>query len=491
MVNAGSKHSNGIELFLGSCVPVREEISCELPLIEGKVPSSLAGTLFRNGPGRFSIGVDYYSHPFDGDGMVSSFKIHAGKVHYRNAYVKTTEFLEEEKAERMLFRGFGSNLPGGIFKNMFRTRFKNAANTNVVAHAGELLALWEGGWPHRLSPETLQTFGRYSFHGKLKNKANRIERWANPELPFSAHPKVDPASGKLYNFGLAFGIKHRLMIYQVNQDGKMMEPRLLNLKDLSFIHDFLITSDSKAIFFCTPVHFDLFSMLSGFRSPAAGMRGDPSLSVRILVVDLQGPAGEIPAASVEVFEAPYSFIFHHVNAFEEEGKIHIFSAEMDSFPSSESAQKALRGIEVDYPLTRLAHYRLTSGVKKAAKQMLPIEAFELPRIDEAKTGLPFSSFFATGISTEGKFPFMDQIQKILIEGKISSVYNYPSGLVGEPLIVSSSDDKFVLSVCYNHQAKKSELLILAAENLKLLARVQLPHSQPLGFHGNWVADVRP
>ena len=58
---------------------------------------------------------------------------------------------------RMLYRGFGTNLPGGFFANALRMRFKNAANTSVVWHGGKLLALWEGGLPHRLDPTTLDT----------------------------------------------------------------------------------------------------------------------------------------------------------------------------------------------------------------------------------------------------------------------------------------------------------------------------------------------
>lgn len=482
-------NSSWIEIFKDSCSPVQREMNCQLKVTEGQLPSALHGTLYRNGPGKFAAGSDSYSHLFDGDGMVSSFRISEGQIHYRNAYVKTTEFLEEEAAGRMLYRGFGSNLPGGLFKNAFRTRFKNAANTNIIFHEGALLALWEGGWPHQLNPETLETESRYHFDRRLCNRASIIDRIANPELPFSAHPKKDPATGRLYNFGLAFGVKNRLMIYEVGQDGVMLEPRFLKLNDLSFIHDFLITSQSKAIFFCTPIHFNLVSMLSGLESPASGMRGDPSEAVRILVVDLNGPPGEIAESDVQIFESPYSFVFHHVNAFEENGKIEIFSAEMDSFPNAEAARKTLQGEEVEYPLTRLVQTTLIRGQKTAQRNLLPLQGFELPRIEESLTGLAFSSFFVTGVQTLSQFPFMDQIQKVSRSGELQKSFHYADGLVGEPVIVSAAHEKWVLSVCYNHKLKKSELVILDEASLNLLAKAELPHSQPLGFHGNWVAKI--
>ena len=500
-----------IEMFLGSCVSVDEELNSALEITYGAIPKSLSGTLFRNGPGRFAVGPDAYSHLFDGDGLISSFRFSEGNVTYRNSYVKTSEYRRENSARRMLYRGFGSNIPGGLRKNAFRMHFKNAANTNIVAHAGHLYACWEGGWPHRIDATTLETIDRYHFNDQLKNQGSVLDRWMNPQLPFSAHPKIDPTSGRMYNFGLAFGVENRLMIYEVCPLGQMSQPRYLKLDQLSFIHDFVITSDSKAIFFATPVHFDLFAMLSGLSTPAEAMAGDASAPIQILVVDLKGPAGEISWSTVEVFEAPHAFMFHHVNAFEEHGEIHVYSAEMDSFPNAQSAKAALRGDGINYPLTRLAHYVLTPGQKQATKKILPVRGFEMPRVADSRVGLPFTEFFTTGVSRESHFPLMDQIQKISTDGQNLGSFTYTDGLVGEAVVASFASDArtspesgpesgsnsspesslsaMLLSVCYNHKKRKSELVILNADTMELVARALLPHSQPLGFHGNWVPRV--
>jgi all-trans-8'-apo-beta-carotenal 15,15'-oxygenase len=484
--SAATQARDWLVTYHDSRTPVEQELVCDLPVTEGKVPITLAGNLYRNGPGKFSAGKDDYSHPFDGDGMVSRFEIGEGRVRYTNAYVKTAEFIREQAAGRMLYRGFGSNLPGGFFKNALKMSFKNAANTNVLWHGGRLLALWEGGWPHQLDANTLETLSRFSFDGGLKNQASFLDRLVNPELPFSAHPKIDPASGRLYNFGLAFGLQNRLMLYTVDPDGKMSHVRFTKLPELSFVHDFVITSQSKAVFFCSPVHFDMLATLSGISTPAMGMKGDPSALVKILVIDLEGPPGEIADSSLDTFEAPYAFIFHHINAFEEGGKIHIFSVEMDSFPSAELTRQALRGSKVIYPLTRLVRYTLKAGEKQATRQLLPIQGIELPRVSDSFTGLPFSYFFANGVSSMSQFPFLDQIQKISTDGSIIETYQYDDGFVGEPVVAPTRDGNCILSVCYNHRRKLSELIILHEARLELAARVELPHSQPVGFHGNWV-----
>ena len=56
----------------------------------------------------------------------------------------------------------------------------NVANTHIVAHGGELLALWEGGSAMKLDADTLDARG--------------FKTWA-PDyagMPFSAHPRVGP-----------------------------------------------------------------------------------------------------------------------------------------------------------------------------------------------------------------------------------------------------------------------------------------------------------
>lgn len=58
--------------------------------IEGEVPATLRGTLFRNGPGRFERGEQKYEHMLDGDGYVQSFSFgDDGSVFFRSKYVRT------------------------------------------------------------------------------------------------------------------------------------------------------------------------------------------------------------------------------------------------------------------------------------------------------------------------------------------------------------------------------------------------------------------
>ena len=133
--------------------------------IEGELPKDLSGTFLRNGPGRQRIGGRPYGHWFDGDGMISQFSFIEDRVHFRNSYVKTPKYLEETAAQKILYRGFGTQIPGGWPKNVFRFP-ANPANTSIVYHGGKLLALNEGGKPWKLVPDTLETVGEFTYHGR-------------------------------------------------------------------------------------------------------------------------------------------------------------------------------------------------------------------------------------------------------------------------------------------------------------------------------------
>ena len=118
--------------------------------VAGDLPSELEGTLYRIGPARFDVYGERYRHWFDGDGMVHALRLSGGKAEYRNRFVATDKKREEDAAQRRLYPGFGTRPAGGPIARLRNLMPKSAANTNVVFHAGKLLALWEAGRPWRV-----------------------------------------------------------------------------------------------------------------------------------------------------------------------------------------------------------------------------------------------------------------------------------------------------------------------------------------------------
>ncbi|GLI61763.1 hypothetical protein VaNZ11_004232 [Volvox africanus] len=160
-----------------------------LEVAEGKLPTELRGTFFRNGPGRFSRGPDVHGHPYDGDGLVASVAFPGdGRAFFRSAFVRTLEHDAEDLAGRMLFRGaISSPGRGGLLGNVGNLTLRNAANAGVALQGDKLLALYPGGLPYALDPATLATHGSDSLGGTL-----------SPGVPLSlGSAAADRALGRL------------------------------------------------------------------------------------------------------------------------------------------------------------------------------------------------------------------------------------------------------------------------------------------------------
>ncbi|MEW5313269.1 MAG: hypothetical protein WDW38_004853 [Sanguina aurantia] len=135
--------------------------------VDGTIPAELLGTFFRNGPGLQVDRPGHQRHTFDGDGMLLSMAFKDGKAFFRNRYVRTRGFVDEQEAGKPLYRNTFSkgSADGGRWFNPLDLKFKNVANTGVIFWAGRLLALWEAGRPHLLDATTLHTTERESNLG--------------------------------------------------------------------------------------------------------------------------------------------------------------------------------------------------------------------------------------------------------------------------------------------------------------------------------------
>ena len=137
----------------------------------GELPRELNGTLYRNGPNpQFeSPGA----HWFVGDGMLHAFHLENGRASYRNRWVRTPKWQAEHDAGRALFGGFGRKLPDAP-ANV--TQDGGVANTNIIFHAGRLLALEEGHMPTEIEPGTLNRSAIATTRAPYQAPSPRIPR---------------------------------------------------------------------------------------------------------------------------------------------------------------------------------------------------------------------------------------------------------------------------------------------------------------------------
>lgn len=531
------------QAFISAHKPVSQEVQTDLPIIEGELPPDLRGVLFRIGPGRFSIGDKTYGHLFDGDGMVTRFAIGSAsgdsrpRIRYRNRYVRTREFVTEEHAGRILYRGFGTNLPGGVWANFLRLNIKNAANTNIVylgrssgslgapaGPTGRLLALWEGGLPHRLDPVTLDTLERYDFGGQLLNRGPWLERMLTPELPFSAHPRRDLETGDIYNFGILLHPKPRLFIYQVTGHVAGLEPTLRVVREVmlphaAFVHDFALTPH-WFIFFICPVAIHTRRVLLGLTTLAEGIQplAPAGMPTRILLVPRAG--GE-PRWQ----EASPGFIFHFANALEDEtGRIWVDGFRQLEYPKAPPLKETLAGRLMAGARAYLTRYIIDPQAGASARVVetqLSAYASEYPSINPLHNGRPYRYIWASGIKPASETAAAHNVHTVIMRhdtvAGTTLVRDLSSGAEGaqgtieatgarpvlpsEPIMVPRApspgngheDDGYLLILAYHSEiagfAHRSALHILQAHDLSTVCVALLPHHIPPDFHGSFVPDT--
>src|SRR5215213_8595259 len=271
--------STAANLFLqGNFGPVREEITADNLTVIGKLPPEMDGMFVRNGPNPQFPPIKHY-HWFEGDGMLHGVRIRGGRASYRNRYVRTAGWKAEHAAGKALYGSFLDPLNVTALLRVLRNSLirapliKNTANTALVCHDGRLLALWEAGEPHEIRVPDLDTVCPYTFGGQLKHQ-------------FTAHPKVDPATGEMLFFGNNL-FRPSVRYGVVSARGEIVHTTAIDIPRTAVMHDFAITP-RHTIFVDTPLTVSIKRMLRG--QPL--FKFEPELGARLGILPRHGEGKE-------------------------------------------------------------------------------------------------------------------------------------------------------------------------------------------------------
>ncbi|MBH79828.1 MAG: lignostilbene alpha-beta-dioxygenase [Gammaproteobacteria bacterium] len=481
-MNMPAKGANEAPSCHGGLANLDEEYDYWVEDIEGSIPADLTGTFLRNGPGRQKIGGAPYGHWFDGDGMLSQFTFTDGKAHFKNRYVRTPKYVEETAAQKILYRGFGTQIPGGLLKNVFRFP-ANPANTSLIYHGGKLLALNEGGLPWELATGSLETVGECDYDGALAGKT------------FSAHGKVHPKTGDYFNFGAGMSggrLKPQacLNLYRINPAGEMTGTGQIPLATFPFCHDFAL-SDRYAIYFINSIVVSgMGGFILGTRTISDGIHFDNAIPMRMLVVDLD------TLEVVREFETDPGAIIHFGNAFEEGDEIVIDAMFQDNFEANETLT------DVFNPNGRFGgghyhRYRLNMSDGSITCSKVSEHESEFPVFNPAKAGQRHGVSWTACSIDNGANSFFNGISRVSYDGDVQ-LLTLPAGYYGsEPMFAPAQgatreDDGYVLEVVYDGYNHVSEVVVLRAEDLEdQVCTLKLKHHLPHQFHGQFLSQTFP
>ena len=439
--------------------------------IEGEIPPFVQGTYYLNGPARFGADGFSYRHWLDGDGMVCSLRFEGDRVRFRNRYVRSTKFVAEQEAGHVLFRTFGTAFEGSLLNNL-KNGLESPVNVSVYMFGDDLLAFGEQGLPWALDPETLATRGQFTFNGRL-----------NHASPFSAHPKFDPESGEMFNFGIFFSQTPRLYFYCFGPDG-LRYRKGHSLEFPCSVHDFSI-SKHYAVFHLSPYLLDITALLQQEHTVMDALRWEPDRGSKLLVLNRQNGdfVASIPVGS--------GYSLHLINSFEQEGHLLIDLLEFDEpiYPQYQPVphmfQSAPSGNPVRFVVDPQKHELIT---RQAVSYF---SAPDFPALDPRSAMQPYNDFWMLGVSAAGRNgrKFFDElVHASWHEGAADDIYQCPEMcyLGGEPVFIGGAVPGEGVIICqeFDARASRSSFLFFDAHHVSHgpLAKLNLRQAVYLGFH---------
>jgi carotenoid cleavage dioxygenase-like enzyme len=349
-------------------------------------------------------------------------------------------------------------------------RFKNTANTNIVWHAGKLLALMEAALPTALAPCTLETLGEWDFGGRLGTA-------------MTAHPKMDPETGEMLFFGYS-PFPPYLTYHVADRTGALVRSEPIDLAWPSMIHDFAVTKDHVVFILC-PLVFSF----ENAKERGGVFSWEPERGTRLGVMPRTGGSSD-----VRWFETDASYVFHPLNAYDDGDRTVVDVARYDRLDFM--SPKAARDPEWEGQAAARMH-RWTIDRTGGGVTSTPLDdvSCEFPRADERRLGRRHRyGYAAVEQAPSGGMPVWSAIRRYDLDRGTFETHDFGAGCgAGEPLFVprtpdSAEGDGWVLALVYDAAKNASDFHVLDAQNIagEPIATVKLPHRVPYGFHGNWV-----
>jgi carotenoid cleavage dioxygenase len=441
----------------------------------GRWPAALRGRFYRNGPALLERAGQRYHHWFDGDGMVQQFRIEGGRVTHRGRLVRTAKLAREREAGRFVVDALGTTFPGQA-PAAGRDSF-NTANTSALEHAGRVLAMWEGGSAYALSPDDLATQGPVSWRADLA------------QVPFSAHPKVDP-QGHLWNIGAA---GEHLVVWHVDPGGRLARVQLTGSPfPFGMVHDIAVTARHLVVPL-PPVKLDFAAPAEGSRRRFAMSPGEP---LRVLVMD----KGDVTRQ--RVFELPPRMVFHVSNAHDTaDGEVVLgFVAAPDAAFLDEGAVALMAG----RPGAGLGSEPVVArlNMRDGGVRLQPLAGggagVEFPRVHPHRVGeaarhVVFAAAWAHG--PRRRHALFHGVQLLdTASGRVRR-FDYGADAIAEEHVFVPKPggrgelDAWLLGTTFDAKRQATVLNLLDAARIEdgPVAQAVLPYVLPLGFHGNFTA----
>jgi len=441
--------------------------------IKGAIPEGLrGGRLLSNGPGWTQVG-DTLAHPFDGHGYLRSYPFHAdGSAELTARFVETEVYREGAAARHLTRRGLGTDLPGGLLKNLRASggATRNVANTTVYRWNDRILAGWEAGEPHALDAHTLDTQGPHTFGGLVEGKITL------------AHMHADAATGRLLVVNIRPGRTTAMTFHELDAEERVVQTRT-GTHPGGFVHDFHFTP-SYYVVSGNPLGIKPMNVAAAFfgAKPFVHAIKPQTKKPGTLVLFPRTTQGE---PRIITLPKP-SFVVHFANAFEQDdGTVVVDACLFHDFAFGEEFgyRGPHRSLDTALPEARggqaVTRITIPPGATEATWAPLTQQCVDFPRLNPKFEGQDAPYWVgATRRDTRFSDPF-DSLVRIPPGAPEQEQLWTTDGttFVGEPVVAEGTDGHdYVLAVLTNGLAETPHIAIFDADQLDAgpICRIPMP-----------------
>lgn len=474
---------SSMPLAKGYFAPNRFDASVHDCEVVGSIPVDMDGAFYR-------MHADWLYPPkhadeasLSADGYISMLRFRGGSVDYRGRYVRTQRYLRQAQARRQLY---------GYYRNPFTdeesvrdTRdftLRTSANTTPVIVGKRLYAAKEEGPAWRVDPDTLETIGPDDFGGLWKADN------------FTAHPKLDPATGELLAFGYeAAGLcSDDVYAYIFDPEGNIHREIRVKVPYASMIHDMAFTE--------THIILPASSMVTSMERLLEGKKHwgwDRTVPSYFCVFRRDGDGSD-----ARWFLGREHSIVHTANAYNDGDRIvlDLPMADGNTWPFFEDIHGGPFSMH-DSTIRRVV-LDLSSDHDGYQEQVLldrPVTTFT--RIDERFAGRRHryiyvqyadnSQPFEASLPDDPRQQPNNSIMRFDVDtGEVLSYWAGPHHVVQEPVFVprrhsTAEGDGYLVATVHNLGERRAECVVLDATRMRECARVILPFRNPMQVHGTW------
>jgi carotenoid cleavage dioxygenase-like enzyme len=439
--------------------------------VRGELPEWLTGSLLRTGPAKWDVNGRSMNHWFDGLAMLHRFSFGGGEASYANRFLNTRAYRAVEETGEIGYSEFATDPCRSLFQRVtaiFSPKLTDNANVNLVELGERFISMTETPIPVEFDDRTLDTVG---------------VAYKPPGMLTTAHPHLDRASKGMLNYAAKLGPRSSYRFFLLEPDAA--KPKVLAsapVREPGYMHSFGLTERWLVLAEFPYVVNPRDLALSG-RPYIENYRWKPERGTRFHLFD------RVTGERTGPFEAEPRFGFHHVNSYEEDGDVVV---DICTFRDAEIVQDLyLERLRAGKPLSQPSpeRFRISTGDGTVTTEALVDHALELPRINYGRCNeRPYR--YVWGVSDGPDSGWLEQIVKADVAERRTAVWEEPGSYPGEPVFVAApdaeaEDEGVLLSVVLNGERGNSFLLVLDARSLDELARAEVPHHIPFGFHGQY------